>query len=197
MIKEIYTKMSKIRLIIGLGNPGAEYEQTRHNAGFWFIDQLSSKFKVSLSYVAKHQAIMGKFTYLGHDIFLVKPQTYMNLSGKTVISIMNFFKITSQELLVVHDELDFVPGVAKFKTGGGSGGHNGLNDIDRAIGKNYLRLRIGIGHPGDRNKVVDYVLKKANLADRLLIDEAQSKALNVIEMVFSDELNIAMKQLHT
>jgi PTH1 family peptidyl-tRNA hydrolase len=189
--------MTKIRLIVGLGNPGGEYEQTRHNAGFWFVDELSYKFKVTMRYEAKHQAIMGKFKYQDSDIFLIKPQTYMNLSGKSVISVMNFFKINSEELLVVHDELDFAPGVAKFKSGGGSGGHNGLNDIDRVIGKNYLRLRIGIGHPGDRHKVVDYVLKKASSADKLLIEEAQNKALNVMETVFAGELNIAMKQLHT
>ncbi|HLX53045.1 MAG TPA: aminoacyl-tRNA hydrolase, partial [Aquella sp.] len=152
--------MSKIKLIVGLGNPGAEYATTRHNVGFWFVDLLATKFKVILQPSGKFFAEAGKFRFEDNDVWLLKPQTFMNLSGKSVLALASFYKILPGEILVVHDELDFAPGIAKLKLGGGAGGHNGLRSIESVIGKDTWRLRIGIGHPGDKNKVVGFVLKK-------------------------------------
>ncbi|HMT03864.1 MAG TPA: aminoacyl-tRNA hydrolase, partial [Burkholderiales bacterium] len=148
---------SKIRLIVGLGNLGSEYAETRHNAGFWFIDAISKKYGLKLQLEKKFFGLIGK---IGNDILLLEPQTFMNISGKSVLAVASFYRILPHQILVVHDELDFEPGIIKLKQGGGDGGHNGLRDIDKVIGKDYWRLRLGIGHPGDKNKVADYVLKK-------------------------------------
>lgn len=189
--------MSKIRLIVGLGNPGAGYANTRHNVGFWFIDTLAARFGVRLDAVGKFYAEVGRFQFEGQDVWLLKPQTFMNLSGKAVGALALFYKILPNEILVVHDELDFMPGVAKLKLGGSAGGHNGLKDIERVIGRDYWRLRVGIGHPGDRNKVSDFVLKKPLKDEEISINIALDKAENIISLVLGGELNLAMKQLHT
>ncbi|MBP9743086.1 MAG: aminoacyl-tRNA hydrolase [Burkholderiales bacterium] len=189
--------MNKIRLIIGLGNPGQEYEATRHNAGFWLVDHIAAKYKTQLAFVGKFFGIYGKFIHQDTDIHLLKPQTYMNLSGKSILAIMNFYKIQPSEILVAHDELDFAPSVVKFKFGGGHGGHNGLKDLDRVIGKEYWRLRIGIGHPGDRHKVTSYVLNKPNNDERIEIMNALERSLLVLDLFLAGEINAAMKQLHS
>lgn len=189
--------MANIRLIVGLGNPGRDYEQTRHNAGFWLVDQVAHKYAVTPTVQSKFFGMVAKFNHHGDDIYLLKPQTYMNVSGRAVLSLMNFFKIPSTQMLVVHDELDFAPGIVKFKLGGGNGGHNGLKDIDRVIGRDYWRLRIGIGHPGDKNKVADYVLKPPSVEDKIVILTALDRAVNVFDMVLSGEFNSAMRQLHS
>ncbi len=189
--------MSLIRLIVGLGNPGSDYSNTRHNAGFWFVDELANKYKTNLANESKFFGVLGKFNYKNRDIYLLKPQTYMNLSGKSVLALANFYKILPSEIIVIHDELDFAPGVARFKLGGGNGGHNGLKNIDSVIGKDYFRLRLGIGHPGDRNKVADYVLKKPLLNEKISIDNSIDKALNVSDLLLSGDISTATKHLHS
>jgi peptidyl-tRNA hydrolase, PTH1 family len=189
--------MSIIKLIVGLGNPGREYDNTRHNAGFWFVDLVAKKYNVNLNLEGKFFGYVGKFKYNGEDIYLLKPQTFMNLSGKSILGLANFYKILPNQILVAHDELDFEPGVARLKLGGGAAGHNGLKDTCRVLGNDYWRLRIGIGHPGDRNKVVDFVLKKPTLDERIEIDRSLDKALSILEQFLSGEHNLALKQLHT
>lgn len=174
-----------------------EYTNTRHNVGFWFIDQLADKFGISLKTEAKFFAQTGKFRFEDNDIWLLKPQTFMNLSGKSVLALVSFYKILPSEILVVHDELDFVPGVAKLKLGGGAGGHNGLKSIESVIGKDFWRLRIGIGHPGDKNKVASYVLKKSTHDEEIEMRNAMDKAVQVIPDILTGKQNMAMKQLHT
>ncbi len=188
---------SKIRLIVGLGNPGSEYAETRHNAGFWFIDAISRKYELKLQLEKKFFGLMGK---IGNDTLLLEPQTFINISGKSVLAIASFYRILPNQILVVHDELDFEPGIIKLKQGGGDGGHNGLRDIDKVISKNYWRLRLGIGHPGDKNKVADYVLKKPSIEDLIDINNAIDKGLSVLDLLLSDnfdDFNMAMKKLHT
>ena len=186
-----------IRLIVGLGNPGREYRDTRHNAGFWLVDELAKQAACNFTMEGKYFAEVAKFRYADADVFLLKPQTFMNLSGKAVQALANFYKILPEEILVAHDELDFNPGIAKLKQGGGNGGHNGLKDIDRVIGKNYWRLRIGIGHPGDASKVVGYVLNKPLLDERIEIDRNIDKALSVYRDLLAGDFATAQKILHT
>ncbi len=187
-----------IRLIVGLGNPGPEYELTRHNAGFWLVDQLSGQ---RLAREAKYNALVAKTFIGGHEVWLLEPQTYMNRSGQSVGAIARFFKIGADEILVAHDELDLPPGSAKIKKGGSSGGHNGLKDITAAIGtQDYWRLRIGIGHPRAMNlqqAVVDYVLHRPRREEQLLIDEAIANSLKVIPLMCEGRHDAAMMQLHT
>lgn len=186
-----------IKLVVGLGNPGREYEATRHNAGFWLVDELASKLGVNFNLESKYFGNVAKARVAGIDVWLLKPQTYMNLSGKSVHLLANFYKIQPEEVLVVHDELDFKPGTIKLKQGGGSGGHNGLKDIDRVIGKNYWRLRIGIGHPGDAGKVTGYVLNSPELDDKIEIKRNIDKVLSVSETLISGDFVSAQKILHT
>lgn len=189
--------MAALKLIVGLGNPGDEYTNTRHNAGFWLVEQIARKYQVNFKLEGKFFGLISKFSYLGSDVLLLKPQTYMNVSGKSIQAVTSFYKILPNEVLVAHDELDFEPGIAKLKLGGGNGGHNGLKDIDRVIGKDYWRLRLGIGHPGDRNKVVSYVLKKP-LADELqAIFNAIDRFDTVLNLLLENKFNEAMKLLHT
>ncbi len=168
-----------IRLIVGLGNPGPEYEQTRHNAGFWLVDTLAANAGVRLSRETRYQALAAKTVIDGAEVWLLEPQTYMNRSGQSVGMLARFYKIVADEILVVHDELDLPPGAAKIKKGGSSGGHNGLKDITAALGtQDYWRLRLGIGHPralGLPQPVVDYVLHRPRREEQLLIDEAISQ----------------------
>jgi len=189
--------MSQIKLIVGLGNPGQAYEDTRHNAGFWFIDLIAKKYQANLSMESKFFGFIGKFRFQGEDIYLLKPQTYMNLSGKAILALAQFYKITPGQILIAHDELDFAPGIIKLKLGGGAAGHNGLKDTERVIGRDYWRLRIGIGHPGDKNKVADYVLKKPRLEERIDIDNALDRAVAILEQFIGGDKNTAMKTLHT
>lgn len=186
-----------IRLIVGLGNPGPEYEQTRHNAGFWLIDQL----RVSLQRDKNFNALVGKTRIAGEEVWLLEPQTFMNRSGQSVGAICRFYKITPDQVLVVHDELDMLPGVAKLKKGGSSGGHNGLKDITAALGtQDYWRLRIGIGHPRTLNLtqgVADFVLHRPRKEEQPLIDEAIAKSLDVLPLMVTGDTAEAMTRLHT
>lgn len=186
-----------IKLVVGLGNPGREYEATRHNAGFWLVDELVRKLGASFSLEGKYFAECAKAKFAGIDVWFLKPQTYMNLSGKSVQVLANFYKIQPEEILVIHDELDFMPGITKIKHGGGHGGHNGLKDIDRVIGKNYWRIRIGIGHPGDASKVAGYVLSKPSQDDLIEIERNIDRVLSVSNELLSGDFASAQKILHT
>jgi PTH1 family peptidyl-tRNA hydrolase len=189
-----------IRLIVGLGNPGPEYEQTRHNAGFWLVDELAGGHSV-LTRETRFQALAAKIRIAGNEVWLLEPQTFMNRSGQSVGALARFYKIAPEEILVAHDELDLPPGVAKIKKGGSSGGHNGLKDISAALGtQDYWRLRIGIGHPRTLNlqqAVVDFVLHRPRKDEQPLIDESIGKSLKVIDMLCEDKFEAAMMQLHT
>ncbi|MGA8050409.1 MAG: aminoacyl-tRNA hydrolase [Burkholderiales bacterium] len=188
--------MSAIRLIVGLGNPGREYERTRHNAGFWLLERFAVREGVALRREPKYSAFVGRHEPSG--AWLMMPQTFMNLSGKSVVLLAGFFKVPASEILVAHDELDFEPGVAKLKQGGGVAGHNGLKDVAARIGApDFWRLRIGIGHPGERSAVADYVLGKPSPEDREAIDASIEKALGVLPMCISGDLQNAMLKLHT
>ncbi|EPC3068310.1 aminoacyl-tRNA hydrolase [Escherichia coli] len=187
-----------IKLIVGLANPGAEYAATRHNAGAWFVDLLAERLRAPLREEAKFFGYTLRVTLGGEDVRLLVPTTFMNLSGKAVAAMASFFRINPDEILVAHDELDLPPGVAKFKLGGGHGGHNGLKDIISKLGNNpnFHRLRIGIGHPGDKNKVVGFVLGKPPVSEQKLIDEAIDEAARCTEMWFTDGLTKATNRLH-
>lgn len=187
-----------IRLIVGLGNPGPDYEQTRHNAGFWLVDALA---RGALVRESRYHALACKTRIAGREVWLLEPQTYMNRSGQSVGAIARFFKIAPDEVLVVHDELDLPPGSAKIKKGGSSGGHNGLKDITAALGtQDYWRLRLGIGHPrtlGLQQPVVDFVLHRPRKEEQPLIDEAIARSLDVIPLLCEGKYEAAMMQLHT
>jgi len=191
-----------IRLIVGLGNPGAEYEQTRHNAGFWLVDNLANALpNARLQRESGFNAMVAKTIIGGNQLWLLEPQTYMNRSGQSVGAIARFYKIQPDEVLVVHDELDLPPGAAKLKKGGSSGGHNGLKDITSALGtQDYWRLRIGIGHPRTLNlnqPVADFVLHRPRREEQLLIDEAIEKALRIIPVAVAGDFTKATMELHT
>ncbi len=189
--------MSSVSLIVGLGNPGAEYEKTRHNAGFWFVDELARQQHGNFRAEKKFHGDIAKITLAGNDIWLLKPQTFMNLSGQAVQALAHFYKIKPEQILVVHDELDLPVETIRLKKGGGHGGHNGLRDIAAKIGNNFLRLRIGIGHPGDKNKVSNHVLKKASLDDQISIERNIERAIKVLPLVVEGELQKAMNELHS
>jgi len=187
-----------IKLIVGLGNPGPKYEQTRHNAGFWFLDSLARDYNIVLRAENKFHGDAGKAHIQGNDVWLLKPDTFMNLSGQSIAALSRFYKITPAQILVVHDELDLPPGTARLKRGGGHGGHNGLRDTIEKLGsKDFLRLRIGIGHPGDKSKVHDYVLKQASRDEQIEMDVAIQHATDVVTDIVSGELDAAMNRLHS
>jgi PTH1 family peptidyl-tRNA hydrolase len=191
-----------IRLIVGLGNPGPEYEQTRHNAGFWLVDNLANTIARSgLVRESRFNALAAKTTIAGQEVWLLEPQTFMNRSGQSVGALARFYKILPDEVLVIHDELDLPPGAAKIKKGGSSGGHNGLKDITAALGtQDYWRLRIGIGHPRNLNSqqaVADFVLHRPRKEEQSLINEAIEKSLGVIPLLCEAKFDAAIMQLHT
>ena len=188
-----------ISLIVGLGNPGKEHEGDRHNAGADFVLELAREHHVTMKTDKKYFGFVGKFSHGGKDIHLLIPTTYMNLSGKSVSALATFFKITPEQILVCHDELDFPPGDARLKKGGGHGGHNGLRDIIAALGNqnHFLRLRIGIGHPGDASQVADYVLHHPSKAEQKQIEDSFERTLAVMPLVFDGQLEKAMNQLHS
>ncbi len=186
-----------LTLIAGLGNPGAKYDQTRHNAGFWFLDQLAARFHASFRNESKFHGEACNITYQGRQIHLLKPMTYMNESGRAVAAMARFYKVPVAQILVVHDELDLPAGSIKLKCGGGHGGHNGLRDMAALGSKDYWRLRVGIGHPGNKNLVVDYVLKAPSKADRQQIDLAIDNGLDITEQMLDGEMEKAMHQLHS
>jgi PTH1 family peptidyl-tRNA hydrolase len=190
--------MSAIRLIVGLGNPGREYEDTRHNAGFWWVDELARAHQFNFRDEAKFHGLAARGKMQSHELYLLKPQTFMNVSGRGVGALAQFYKITPAEILVVHDELDLPPGSAKLKLGGGHGGHNGLKDIIAHLGsRDFWRLRIGIGHPGDRAEVANFVLNAPRREERELIDLAMQRALDVAQLIAEGKLEAAMLKLHS
>ncbi|MDG2957764.1 aminoacyl-tRNA hydrolase [Exercitatus varius] len=190
--------MSEIKLIVGLGNPGDKYADTRHNAGEWLIDRLSRRFNFSLKDEAKFFGKTARALIGGQEIRFLVPTTFMNLSGKAVGALASFYRIQPEEILVAHDELDLPPGVAKIKQGGGHGGHNGLKDTIAQLGnsKNFYRLRVGIGHPGDRNLVTSYVLGKPSPDDWTLIDKALDEAAACVEILLKDGVTKATNRLN-
>lgn len=190
--------MSTIKLIVGLANPGSEYASTRHNAGAWFIEQLAQRYNQSLKNETKFFGYTARINVNNQDIRLLIPTTYMNLSGKAVQAMATFYQIKPEEILVAHDELDLNPGNAKFKLGGGHGGHNGLKDIINKLGNNpnFYRLRIGIGHPGDKSKVVGFVLNKPSKPEQNLIDQAIDKSVRCTEVLVNQGIEAAMNRLH-
>ncbi len=189
---------AEIRLVVGLGNPGADYVDTRHNAGAWLLDEIAAERGVALRPEKRDNAELGKFRYGGRDILLQKPLTFMNRSGQAVGSLARYFKIAPEQMLILHDELDLPPGTNRLKQGGGHGGHNGLRDlINHLGGREFFRLRIGIGHPGDAKQVIDYVLKKPSVADRAAIDAANRDTLAVMPLIFDGRIDKAMQALHT
>ena len=185
-----------IRLIVGLGNPGKEYEGTRHNAGYRLVERFADLQRIPLKKEVKYHGIAGRDEASG--VWLLMPTTFMNLSGKSVGALAGFFKIAPAETLVAHDELDFLPGVVKMKLGGGVGGHNGLKDVAAHLCSNdFWRLRFGIGHPGDRDVVADYVLSKPSKLDREAIEETIDRALEILPLAIAGDVERAMHKLHT
>ncbi|MDH3942265.1 MAG: aminoacyl-tRNA hydrolase [Xanthomonadales bacterium] len=185
-------------LIVGLGNPGPKYTETRHNAGFWFLDQLARTEGVQFKEQSRLRAETGRLRMNGHDCILAKPTTFMNHSGQAVRAVMDYYQVTASDLLVAYDELDLPPGIARLKQGGGHGGHNGMRDIFRhTVDHEFLRLRIGIGHPGSKDAVTAYVLGRATAAQEKLIIEAISDAVRELPRVLAGDVAGAMKELHT
>lgn len=189
---------ARIELIVGLGNPGREYADTRHNAGFWFVEEVARKYAGSFKAEKKFQGEAARVDIANHDVWLLKPETFMNLSGQSVLALMQFYKIQLANILVVHDDLDLPAGVARLKQGGGHGGHNGLRDIiARCGGNGFQRLRLGIGHPGDKHRVTGHVLTRVSAEDQAAINSAIDNALAVLPQVVSGDFQKAMNQLHT
>ena len=188
--------MSNISLIVGLGNPGKEYAQTRHNAGFWFVERLADQYGIALKVDPKFHGISGRGNIEGQDVRLLLPTTFMNRSGQSVAPFAKFYQIAPEAILIAHDELDMNPGVIRLKTGGGHGGHNGLRDIVPHIGPNFHRLRIGIGHPGSKERVSGHVLGKAPSSEQGLMDDAIAHALSRTKLLVSGEIQQAMNQIN-
>jgi peptidyl-tRNA hydrolase, PTH1 family len=187
-----------IKLFVGLGNPGPEYEATRHNAGFWWIDALARDFKVTRVPDKACHGRVARATIHGQTVWLLQPQTFMNLSGKSVAALARFFKIQPEEILVAHDELDIVPGQVKLKLGGSHAGHNGLRDIHAQLGTaDYWRLRLGVGHPGVKAEVVNWVLKKPMQEQREAIEECIARAIKGVPALLAGEMEKAMLLIHT
>ncbi|HHF6596439.1 TPA: aminoacyl-tRNA hydrolase [Haemophilus influenzae] len=191
--------MSEIKLIVGLGNPGEKYADTRHNAGEWLIERLARRFNVSLNPESKFFGKTARTLVNGKEVRLLVPTTFMNLSGKAVGALSSFYRIKPEEILVIHDELDLPAGTAKLKQGGGHGGHNGLKDIVAQLGNNnnFYRLRIGIGHPGHRDLVAGYVLNKPSPADRDALEKVLDEATDCVEMIFKDGMIKATNRLNS
>ena len=191
--------MTAIQLIVGLGNPGAEYEQTRHNAGALFVERLAEREGVRLAADRKYFGLTGKFSHQGRDVRLLIPTTYMNRSGQSVAALANFFRIPPAAILVAHDELDMPPGTAKLKQGGGHGGHNGLRDIIAQLGNqnSFHRLRLGIGHPGDKHLVSGFVLGRAPRSEQEKLEASIDFALDVLPEMLAGDWTRAMQKLHS
>ena len=187
-----------IKLFVGLGNPGPEYAATRHNAGFWWIDQLARRLNAPLALERAYKGRVARASVAGQSVWLLQPQTFMNLSGQSVSALARFFKITPDEILVAHDELDLPAGEAKLKFGGGHAGHNGLRDIHAQLGTaDYWRLRLGVGHPGARQEVVGWVLQKPPLDEQIAIEQAIDRAAAAFELLAAGDMNAATQRIHT
>ena len=185
-----------ISLIVGLGNPGTEYAQTRHNAGFWYIERLAQRYGISLKSESRFHGWTGRGQIEGHDVRLLLPSTFMNRSGQAVVPMAKFFQVPADQLLIAHDELDLASGVIRLKSAGGHGGHNGLRDIVPHLGAEFHRLRIGIGHPGHRDKVTGHVLGKAPTAEQALLDQALDEALRLTDLIVAGNISQAMNQIN-
>ena len=186
-----------IRLLVGLGNPGPEYEGTRHNAGFWWIDAVARKLGATLLPDRAYHGLVARMNRPAGPLWLLEPQTFMNLSGKSVAALARFFKITPDEIVVAHDELDLPPGALKMKLGGGHAGHNGLRDIHAQLGSaDYWRLRLGIGHPGIKSEVVNYVLRKPAPEHRDAIEQCIARSLDALPLLLDGDMERAMMKLH-
>ncbi len=185
-------------MIVGLGNPGADYVDTRHNAGFWLIDGMAADLDLNFRFEKRYNAEICKFRNGDSDAYLLKPQTFMNRSGQAVAVLARYYKIRPEQILVLHDELDLPPGANRIKNAGGHGGHNGLRDIVNHLGGNgFFRIRIGIGHPGDASQVINYVLHRPSAADLSAIEEANRDTIAVMPLVFEGRIDKAMQALHT
>jgi PTH1 family peptidyl-tRNA hydrolase len=187
-----------IRMLVGLGNPGPEYDATRHNAGFWWIERVAAKLGARLVFDRSYHGLVARVNRAaGNPLWLVEPQTYMNLSGKSVAAVARFFKIAPEEILVAHDELDLLPGQVKLKLGGSHAGHNGLKDIVAQLGSaDFWRLRLGIGHPGVKAEVIHYVLKKPSQEHREAIEHCMTRAVDALDLLLAGEMERAMMKVH-
>jgi PTH1 family peptidyl-tRNA hydrolase len=188
---------AQIKLIVGLGNPGREYERTRHNAGFWFVDELARAHGGTWRRESKYQCELARVRIGDAEVWLMKPQTYMNRSGAAVQAVVGFYRIAPAQMLVAHDEIDLPPGVVRLKQGGGHGGHNGVRDVIAQLGADFWRLRIGVGHPGSKEQVIDAVLDRASAAEQALIDAALARAYAALPELLRGDAQKVMKMLHT
>jgi PTH1 family peptidyl-tRNA hydrolase len=186
-----------IRIIAGLGNPEERYERTLHNAGFWFVDDLARKFGGQFRYEKKFDAEICRVPIHGEDVWLVKPQSYMNHSGPPVRGMLDYYRLRPSQLLVAHDEIDLPPGTVRIKEGGGHGGHNGIRDVIRHCGADFLRLRLGVGHPGEKDQVTNYVLKRGSSETEAAIERNIDETIAVMPELVAGDVNAAMKKLHT
>jgi peptidyl-tRNA hydrolase, PTH1 family len=186
-----------IKLIVGLGNPGKEYARTRHNAGFWFVDELARSCGGSWRRESKYQGELARVRIADTELWLLKPMTYMNRSGGAVQAVAGFYRIAPAQMLVAHDEIDLPPGVVRLKQAGGHGGHNGVRDVIAQLGADFWRLRIGVGHPGSKEQVIDAVLDRASAAEQALIDTALARAHVALPELLRGDAQKAMKMLHT
>ena len=186
-----------LKLIVGLGNPGTEYARTRHNAGFRFVDELAARHGAFFRSEPRHAAELARARIADTDLWLLKPMSYMNHSGDPVRSVASFYKLPLESLLVAYDELDFPAGVVRLRQGGGAAGHNGMRDVIAQMGDGFWRLRIGIGHPGDRSQVLDYVLGRPSATDAELIGAALLAAADIVPVLLTDGAQIAMNRLHS
>ncbi len=185
------------KLIVGLGNPGRQYQKTRHNAGFWFLEGLALEFRAVWRYEPRFQGALASFLFDGQKVWLLKPETYMNKSGLAVAKLVRYYDLQVSEILVVHDELDFEAGIIRFKKNGGHAGHNGLRDIIAHLGsKEFCRLRVGIGRPVRQNNVADYVLSEPTKDEKERINQALTKVYAQQKLMLSGELEYVMNQLH-
>ena len=189
--------MTQLSIIAGLGNPEDKYERTLHNEGFWFVDAVARKHGGHFRYEKKFDAEICKVSIGGSDVWLVKPQSYMNHSGQPVRGVLDYYRLNPRHMLVAHDEIDLPPDTIRFKQGGGHGGHNGIRDVMAHCGKDFMRLRIGVGHPGEKDKVTGYVLKRGSSDVETAVEKNIDAALDVIPLLMDDGLNAAMKKLHT
>jgi PTH1 family peptidyl-tRNA hydrolase len=190
--------LSPIKLFVGLGNPGPQYAATRHNAGFWWLEQAAKCVGAALTMDRSYHGFVARTTWKGQQMWLLEPQLFMNRSGQSVAALARFYKILPNEILVVHDELDIMPGHAKLKYGGGHAGHNGLCDIEAQLGSSdYWRLRIGIGHPGIKHEVTNWVLKPPTQDQLIAIDQTIDRALSALDLLAAGDMDAAMQKIHT
>ena len=188
---------TQIKLITGLGNPGREYERTRHNAGFWFVDELARAHGGTWRHESKYQCELAKVRIAENELWLLKPMTFMNRSGAALQAVGAFYRIPVLQMLIAHDEIDLPPGVVRLKQGGGHGGHNGVRDVIAQLGADFWRLRIGVGHPGSKAQVIDAVLDRASAAEQQLIDAALARAYAALPELLRGDPQKLMKMLHT